>query len=338
MRKGLLIIPLVFVLACRLTINTPLTTSGTASAEARPSVPADEGISGTVVPVPSGSIQIEGIPYKTYQLPGDPFRIVCQEPCRLDERFLLAEYAGFRSAHAELIRLTGVDALAELQPVDMHVELTDSVCAELPGGHAYVYSDAHRAYTCTEGPGFYPALEERIQKAARPEEQYFPLHEYMHTLFFGRLSGEAGDFYEPRAAWMHDFVVPLPSYATGGLDPAEFCTYRFEIPPGDYNGWLINELCRRNGFTLADLALSLIELDTEYESGAGQIAQEGYLHAALTIAQYRDILNRLLGGDTTPAFAAACWPPGLFGNSYLPAPACIPPATPTIGGTPTPVP
>jgi len=99
---------------------------------------------------------------------------------------------------------------------------------------------------------------------------------------------------------------------------------------------LINELCRQNGFTLPDLALSLIQLDKLYLSGGGQVVVEGYEHPVPTVSQYRDILNSLLGGDTTPAFAAACWPPGLFGNSFILGPACAQP-TITISGSPTPI-
>ena len=53
-----------------------------------------------IVPVPVSSIQIEGVPYLAYQIPGDPFRFVCQEPCPLDLQYIYAEYAGFRLAHA----------------------------------------------------------------------------------------------------------------------------------------------------------------------------------------------------------------------------------------------
>ena len=132
--------------------------------------------------------------------------------------------------------------------------------------------------------------------------------------------------------FFHDYVVNVPSYAIGILDPAEFCTY-LGMAPGDFGGWLVNELCRQNGFQLKDLALSLIELDKIYQSGGGQVEQEGYEHPAPTVAQYRDILNRLLGSDTTQAFADACWPSGLFGNNYSPGPACA--VAPTIEGTPT---
>ena len=126
-----------------------------------------------IVPIPVSSIQIEGIPYKAYQIPGDPFRFVCQEPCPLDPQYIFAEYAGFRPAHATLIQLTGVDTLTELQPVDMHLVFEDSICQELPAGHAYVYSDTHKAYTCTDGPGYYPTIEEKIRKAAQPEDNIF---------------------------------------------------------------------------------------------------------------------------------------------------------------------
>lgn len=202
------------------------------------------------------------------------------------------------------------------------------------GGHAYIYSGTRQAYTCTDGPGYYPTIEEKIRTAAQPDGQYFPLHEYMHTIFFGRISGKAGNFEDHKAEIFHDFVVPIPSYAIGVLDPAGFCSYRDPNPPGDYGGWLISELCRQNGFQLPDLALSLIELDKLYQSGGGHINQEGYEHPLPSVAQYRDILNGLLGSDTTQAFAHACWPPELFGDSYRLGPAC---AQPTITGSPTPV-
>ena len=281
-----------------------------------------------ITPIPASSIQIEGVPYTAYQIPGDPFRFVCQDPCPLDQRYIFAEYAGFRLARARLIELTGVDTLSELQPVDMHLVLEDSTCHEHPYGHAFVYFTTHQAYTCTEGPGYYPTLEEKIRMASRPEGQYFTLHEYMHTFFFGRISGKAGDFQDDRATFFHDFVVPVPAYAIGNLDPAQFCSYHQGPPPGDYNGWLIFELCQKNGFQLPYLSRSLAELDKLYRSGGGQVEQAGYEHPAASVAQYRDILNRLLNSDTTQAFADACWPPGLFGNSYSLSDACLP-VTPT---------
>jgi hypothetical protein len=316
---------------CRIVQAVP--TPGPAVAAATAGLPTEAAETAVAVrPVPFQPVQIEGVPYRAYQNPGDPFRMVCQEPCALSEEYIFAEYAGFRAAREDLLRLTGIDTLPELQPVDMHLELTDSVCGELPVGHASVYPGAHQAYTCTEGPGYYPTPEEKVRKAADPGAQYFPLHEYMHTIFFGRLSPRAGDFVDYHAAFFHDYVVPVPSFAIGILDPAGFCSYRDPNPPGDYGGWLILELCRRNGFQLKDLALSLVELDRLYLSGGGAVPQEGYDHPAPAVHQYRDILNRLLGSDTTAAFAAACWPPQFFGNSFTVLPECAPPV---VSGTPT---
>ena len=53
------------------------------------------------------------------------------------------------------------------------------------------------------------------------------------------------------------------------------------------------------------MALSLIELGKFYESDGGPV-ELGLNHRVPTAAQYRDMLNRLLGSDTTPAFADAC--------------------------------
>ncbi len=326
MRKRLLFLLPFLLIACQLSATPTLISQPTFQGNPATTTPE-------VVPIPASAIQIEGIAYTAYQEPGDPFRFVCQEPCPLDKQYIYAEYAGFKAAHAMLIQVTGIDTLEELQPVDMHLVLTDSICGDRPYGHAYIYQSVHQAYTCTEGPGYYPTLTELIQKAALPEEQYFTLHEYMHTFFFGRLSGKAGNFNDGKTYFFHDYVVPLPDFATGAIDPATFCTYKNPNAPGDFDGWLIHELCTRNGFTLADLAPSLEALDALYQSGAGQDVQPGYLYPVPTAAQYRDILNQLLGSDTTPAFAAACWPPQLFGNSYTLTGVCVPPTL----GPPTPI-
>ena len=197
MRKIFPVFMFFLMLACQgLNVVPTPTAAPTPTATATP---------GEIVPIPVSSIQIEGVPYQAYQIPGDPFRFVCQEPCSLDLQYIFAEYAGFRLAHAKLIELTGVDTLAELQPVDMHLVFEDSICSAHPYGHAYIYAGTHQAYTCTDGPGYYPTLEEKIRMAARLDGQYFPLHEYMHTIFFGRISGRAGDFQDDRAMFFPRF-------------------------------------------------------------------------------------------------------------------------------------
>jgi hypothetical protein len=314
------------------TTSPPITYIPPASSSLPGTVDTQAPFDGSLVVV--GSDLLEGVAYTTYQIPGDPFRFVCQSPCQLSQDYIYAEYAGFRPAHARLIQILGIDTLPELQPVDMHLELMNSICSEQPSGHAYIYADRHQAYTCTEGPGWYPTQEEVIQKAALAGEQYFPLHEYMHTIFFGRISGRAGDFMDYKAEFFHDYVVSVPSYATGGLDPSIFCTFHDGVPTGDYDGWLIPELCRRNGFQFTHLSESLVALDRLYQTGAGVVPTAGYEHPVPSVAQYRDILNTLLGSDTTPAFAAACWPPELFDNSYTSPAGCL---KPTSEGTSTPL-
>jgi len=255
MRKIILVFACILVMACNLgraastpvqpdpveqQVSTPMVvqfTEPTAAAVSIPSATPPAQIEATstpivVVPIPVTSVQIEGMPYNAYQIPGDPFRFVCPEPCPLDLQYIYAAYAGFRAAHSRLIELTGIDTLPELQPVDMHLDLTDSICKDAPYGHAYVYSGTHQAYTCSEGPGYYPTVEEKISMAATLDGQYFPLHEYMHTIFFGRISGKAGDFEDYKAYYFHDYVVHIPSYAIGTLNIDGFCTYR-DMAPGD---------------------------------------------------------------------------------------------------------
>ena len=111
MRKILLVIPLFLVLACNLTLvsRPPAPTASQGIQTPESSGPTVEAISpdtpapAEIVPIPVSPTQIEGLPYSAYWIPGDPFRFVCQEPCRLDPQFIFAEYAGIRLAHAELI-------------------------------------------------------------------------------------------------------------------------------------------------------------------------------------------------------------------------------------------
>ena len=142
MRRLFLFFTLFLVLACqgsRVAITSaPTGSQANQTPELIGQAPEATGVGTSapvaIVPVPVSAIQIEGVPYTAYQIPGDSFRFVCQEPCPLDPQYIFAEYAGFRIAHTELIKLTGVDTLTELQPVDMHLVFEDSICREFPGG------------------------------------------------------------------------------------------------------------------------------------------------------------------------------------------------------------
>jgi hypothetical protein len=281
----------------------------------------------TIVDVPSSVIQIDGVSYVAYQTPDDPWRFLCQEPCTVDPNLIFAQYAGFRSAHETMITLTGVNPLPELLPVDFHLT-NDATCGNLADSpalaFAHVYSDGN-AYVCTflfeyaQGVNGPYTAEDAVQLY----NQTIFIHEYLHAIFPGRFPSDVDAF--------HDFVTPLAVYI--GQGEMDLCGYHPETPPGDFGGYLIVQLCEQNGFQMEDLAASLIAVDNLYQSGGGQL-QEGYQHPAVSMAQYRQILNNLLGSDTRQAFADACWPAELFGDSYTLSDACL---YPTPAPSPTPL-
>ncbi|MFN2299401.1 MAG: hypothetical protein ACK2UB_11165, partial [Anaerolineales bacterium] len=270
-----------------------------------------------IVPIPSQAVSIEGHPYTSYQAEGSPFRFVCPDPCPVDPDLLFAQYAGFHSIYENLIGLTGVDTLPELQPVDIHI-LNDPKCGNRSEQRVLAYSNWNsgaNAFICSylfeyaEGAGGAPYT---AAEAVLPNWQDALIHEYLHTLFFGRITRYAGA--------MHDFVTPIAIYAWLGWSEGEFfCEYDPVTPPGDFGGYLLQQLCRRYGFHWEHLARVLTELDALYTSGGG-VSNEGFQHPVPDMAQFRDILNRVLETDTTPAFINACWPSVLFGETYaLPA-------------------
>jgi hypothetical protein len=263
---------------------------------------------------------------------GDPFRFLCQEPCKAEAKLIYAQYAGFHSAYDLMLKLTGVDVLPELQPVDIHLT-NDQTCGKLGEAGALAFagrSPAKNGMVCTflfeyaqgfNGQPYSPEV------AVRLDQQTILIHEYLHLVFYGRLPSAVET--------MHDFVTPLGLYIGNDLDPyVNPCTYRPETPPGDFGGRLFNNLCMQNGFSVEKLAAVMVELDKLYQSGGGQVQEPDYQHPVPSAAQFRDLLNRQLGGDTTQAFADACWPLELFGNSYTLPPSCL--ITPTVV-TPTPV-
>lgn len=333
MRKTLLSLALLLVLACNLPTVSP-TPLVPPNPQNNPSptpvtVPATETVAPLeIVPVPMIVVQMDGVSYQVYQMPGDPFRFLCQEPCKGDPNIVHAQYAGFRSARERLIQLMGVDTLPELQPVDIH--LSDDVrCGTLAEAGALSFANRipnANAYVCT----FifeYAQASYTPEDATRLDQQLIFIHEYLHTVFFGRVPGAVEA--------MHDLVTPLAEYVAYDMKTdEELCAYFPGRNPGDFNGSLLKNLCAQNGFRVAHVASLMTELDRLIQSGAGQLQEEGYQHPVPSMLQFRDILNRVLGSDTTQAFADACWPPEYFGNSYNLPPACL--VTPTVI-TPTPV-
>jgi hypothetical protein len=294
-----------------------------ASAQTNPPTPSSAA---KIVSIPKSVVEIDGHAYDAYQVPGDPFRFVCQQPCKADPNLIFAQYAGFNNARQVMLQLTGIEPLAEIQPVDFHLT-NDSTCGTLATARALSFAvnvPPKHAYICT-------FLFEYVQASYTPDvavqvdQQTIFVHEYLHLVFKGRIVNEAGA--------MHDFVTPLGLYIGHNLDSYENpCTYHPLSPPGDYGGYLLSNLCKQNGFSMEKLAPILIALDTLYQSGGGKVS-EGYKHPSVTMGQFRDIINQQVGSDSKQAFADACWPANLFGDNYQLSYACLYP-TPTVAPTP----
>jgi hypothetical protein len=338
MRKHLLLMLLWLALACNFPVGgqAPAAPERQETPDAPPEAAFDPKIDPAtsspfpIVPIPVSDTQIEGFPYNSYQTPGEAFRFVCPNPCPVDPQLIFAQYAGFHGAYEILIRLTGVDALPELQPVDIHIA-SDEKCGKFEEMRNIAYANhdpTNGAFVCSfifeysEGPGgsaYAPG------DAVRLDRQAIMIHEYAHTLFFGRLPGSVDAF--------HDFVTPLALFVWMDWRGEDFfCGYHPPTPPGDFDGYLLWQLCQQNGFHTEQLAPALIELDALYQSGGGQL-DEGFRRPVPTMNQFREILSRILGSDTSQAFMDACWPGVIFNEDYSLPPSCTI-RTPWISPTP----
>jgi hypothetical protein len=335
MRKIFPILLLFLILGCNLlaastggpplpaaTVQTPSTAGGTEQTVAAVTIPD----------IPESRIQADGAEYLAFQAEDSPYRFLCPEPCATDPELIRAQYAGFDGAHEILRAVVGIDPLPELQPVDFHLR-NDPYCGNLSDSPALSYAGRipdGTAQICTflfeyiEGPGGRAYLPE---DAVRLDQQVILVHEYLHTVFFGRVTQTAGAF--------HDFVTPLGLYIGLGWEgEVDLCEYHPETPPGDYGGYLIQELCARNGFRMEDLPRFLAALDALTQSGGGEL-DEGYLQPVPSMRQVRDLLDGILGSETREAFRYACWPATLFGEDYELPLSCTQ-RTPTLRPTPIP--
>jgi hypothetical protein len=283
----------------------------------------------TILDVPVTSIQLHGESYQAFQIPGESFRFLCPSPCGVDTKTIAAQYSGFRAGKSELVDLMGVDTLEEIQPVDIHIK-NDGVCGSLNNSPALSFAArgaGENARICTFLFEYIKGFNNRPygpEDAIRLDQQSILLHEYLHTIFFRRITSQAGA--------MHDFVTPLAIYISENKSNTyQPCVYHPQTAPGDYGGYLLQKLCTQNAFRLETIAPAMQRLDQLYQSGGG-IIDEGYKHASPSMGQFRQILDTLLGSDTRNAFAEACWPAKLFEDSYNLSDACLYP-TATIQPT-----
>lgn len=272
------------------------------------------------VELPAAPVDIEGVSYMAYQANGDPFRFVCPAPCVGFSQLMYWQYSGFKAAHELAVKTMGVDTLAELQPVDIHV-LEDQKCgrrADAPEPSFAGHDPRGRAYVCSfvfEAFKNSPITPEAARDAARLDHQTAIIHAYLHTIFFGRTPSQAGA--------MHDFVTPLALYVTGVLPGGDLCTYQPETPPGDYGGSLIRALCQDDGFEIEDLAAAMKAVDRIYRRDDGKV-EERFDHPVPDMAQFRWELRGVLGQDVSGAFKDACWPANLFEDTYELSSQCLP--------------
>ncbi len=249
--------------------------------------------------------------YRAYHFSGDTFRVICQEPCNLDEETIYALYWGFKKAHKLTVDfMGGVDVPAKSLPVDIHVNDDDTCIEYIPGQASGYYS-------------FYPLGPSQwtdkpflclyyVEKAATavtfnvprfaafvPENfvqlwiHLLTVHEYSHVILHDLLRPyiisenivKPASFYVAgRVNWdfTNDSLVGV-RYVTDPCDP---------MLGSEYSGKIIFELCTQFGMTYVDFRQSISQLDNLRNS-------QGH---ATTVEDWKLILDDILDVDTTQAF------------------------------------
>jgi hypothetical protein len=260
----------------------------------------DAGVRLQVTPVPREDVTLGGRTYRAYRQEGDTFRIVCEEPCPIDEQYLFARYAGFREAKQELITLTGVDVHPRLTPVDIHLT-GDSLCGAYqpfvvagmafpnitngvwgPGANVCLWE-----YENASAPPPFIPVPLTLELALAREQQGLAVHEYAHVILY------------LRHELSYEWVVRALSYkvvrAAQGLCDEMNALYATTA----------YELCRRNGMGYEDFAPALREVDRLYQAGLGrQLDYYGEPLRTTSSAQLFRVLDGITGGDTLGACVA----------------------------------
>jgi hypothetical protein len=281
--------------------NLPNPAAGTGAV---PSSPAGSAVSRFPLPdlparfppppitsIPKTSLQIGGESFDAYQTPGDRFRLLCRQPCALDERLMDALYAGYKVTVQAVVRTAGFDVLDSISLFDIHTD-RDNTCLRSQDelGLTTSYADnPNSVVIClyltdpdTQANSTVPFTPE---SAIRNGGLGVFAHEYAHALLIGRFASS------------HDFVFPI-EYVTENPDNTDYpnlcsTTYQDGAP-------LSYQLCQKYGFTFEQMIQSLLDINRLYDGGHGNLAggMVGY-------NQYRAILDSILGRDVMPAFDAA---------------------------------
>jgi len=238
--------------------------------------------------IPKATIQIAGSSLDAYQLPGDRIRLVCQQPCALDERLIDSLYVGYKVTSQQDVRTAGIDLVDKIKTLDIHLT-RDATCTRREGELGLTGSypdDQWGVFICLYLNE--PDLQNDVLVPFTPEGAIRAgglgvfAHEYAHALLLGRFASS------------HDFVFPI-EYVT--LDQQNRGNYR-DLCNSAYQGGapLTYTLCKSKGLTFDQLIQSLLDIDTLSESGLGNF------NGLIGYNQYKAILSDILGSDVSQVF------------------------------------
>ena len=240
--------------------------------------------------------------YDAYFIPGESFRIICQQPCPISESILKKKVVGADAAIRALVDFTGIDVLPIAEPVDIH--LTSSVeCGDYQEklrrqGYVSRFSGTRPSGVPGVTEGSYMCLwefdDEQLlfplneENAMRIEAQGVLVHEYAHILFYRR------SYASPE-----DFVKALQFRVSGiwdgeGMDWQDFplvtdaCDVRLEI-----SAQSVYQLCTRCGYRMDDLRATVQRIAEIYARGDGE-----EIEGKVSMPQLKAIIDDLTGRDS----------------------------------------
>ncbi len=240
--------------------------------------------------------------YDAYFIPGESFRIICQQPCPITENLIKKKVVGADAAIRALIALTQIDVLPESKPVDIH--LTSSVeCGNYQEkvqreGYVSRFSSSRPSGVPRVTTGSYMCLWEyddenlilplNDENAQRIEAQTVLIHEYSHILFYRR------SYASPEG-----FVHALQIYVSGVWDgeghagnnfprATDACSPLLERRAPD-----VYSLCTRCGFRMENIRTILQRVQEIYSRGEGE-AVDG----KVSVPQLKRIIDTITGKDS----------------------------------------
>ncbi len=197
-----------------------------------------------------------------------------------------AKTSGIHEAMRRLIAYCGADASVQICPITFHLD-GDSACG------AYESGDTGGFSLDAQGRGQVCLFDVEKENRALPftganapliEDQLLPVHEAMHAWFVGRQPTYR--IQEPFCKLVSFVISEVP----GG---PEYCWF-FTSTPDDHPDVLMKYLCEMGMTT--DLAAQVLAQTAQAAASKG---------AALTDAEFADVVSAVMGQDAVPAFQSA---------------------------------